>query len=382
MNNRARSPYEELGVETIIQCSGTKTWYGGSRLAPEVFSAMLTASEHFVNIIELNRAVGRYIAEITGAEAGMVTSGAASGMVLSLAACMTGTSIAKVYQLPDTTGMKNKVVLQKIHCGHYSRLYGLTGARLVEVGNVIETFPEELENAVDAQTAAVAYLFGSGIPQTGLSLVETVTIAHKHNVPVIVDAAAMLPPRSNLRRFIKEGADLVTFSGGKFIRGPQATGILFGRTDLIEAAMMNANPNHGIGRPQKVSKEEMVGLYVALRRYMELDEMAELQRLEKLLGPILQGVRDLRGIDARIHKDDEFPVPVLLIRLSGSDPRVSAQIAKRLLDGSPRIFLTATRGRPELVINPIGLADEDPPRVLHRLREELCAQSQTGEGTV
>jgi L-seryl-tRNA(Ser) seleniumtransferase len=341
---------------------------------------MAAAAEHFVDVIELNRAVGRYIADITGAEAGMVTGGAASGMVLSLAACMTGTNIAKVHQLPDTAGMRSNVVLQKIHRGHYSRLYGLTGAHLVEVGNLIETFAEELEAAIDAQTAAVAYLFGPGIPQTGLTLPETVAIAHKRHVPVIVDAAAMLPPRANLRRYLAEGADLVTFSGGKFIKGPQATGLLFGRKDLIDAALMNANPHHGVGRPQKVSKEEMVGLYVALRRYMELDEGAEMDRLEALLAPISEGLKDLRGIDMRIQKDAEFPVPVLVIGLNHPDEAIAAQIAQRLLHGKPRIFLLATRRRPELVVNPTGLSSGDTPLVLRRLREELHAALAEARG--
>jgi L-seryl-tRNA(Ser) seleniumtransferase len=225
--------------------------------------------------------------------------------------------------------------------------------------------------AIDAETAAVAYLFGPGIPSTGLKLSETVAIAHKHNVPVIVDAAAMLPPRENLKRYIVEGADLVTFSGGKFIKGPQGTGLLFGRKDLIEAAMLNANPNHGVGRPHKVAKEDMVGLYVALRRYMQLDEPSEMKRLEALLAPIRDGLSGLSGVDVRIQKDEQFPVPVAIIRFNSSDAATASHIARRLMDGDPRIFVVAARGQPELTINPIGLADEHPAMVLRRLREEI-----------
>ncbi|MCH8136055.1 MAG: aminotransferase class V-fold PLP-dependent enzyme, partial [Proteobacteria bacterium] len=236
--------YDELGIKPVIHAAGTITSYGGSMPRPEVVEAMAIASTSFVGLEELNRKVGEYIAQITGAEAGMVVSGAAGGVVLSMAACMTGTNVAFVRRLPDATGMKNELAIQKIHRGGYSDMYTFAGAKFSEAGSVNGCLPEELDAAISENTAAVAYLFGPGVLRNGLSLQAVAEIAHARDVPVIVDAAAMLPPKSNLRRYISDGADLVTFSGGKYIRGPQGTGLLFGRRDLIEAATMNSAPFH------------------------------------------------------------------------------------------------------------------------------------------
>ncbi|OGT42073.1 MAG: hypothetical protein A3F42_07380 [Gammaproteobacteria bacterium RIFCSPHIGHO2_12_FULL_37_34] len=267
MQNMLDNPiYKELGVIPVIHAAGTKTTHGGTRSHPEVFKAMELASKSFVSIEELNRKVGEYIAKITGAEAGMVTSGAASGVVLSIAACMTGMNITKVRQLPNSAGMKDELIVQKIHVGSYSHMYTFTGAKLIEVGNINGCLPEELEAAINEKTVAVNYLLGPRISKVGLSLKKVVDIAHKYNLPVIVDAAAMLPPKSNLRRYIDEGADLVTISGGKMIHGPQGVGLLFGKKDLIDAAFANSSPNHAIGRPHKISREEIVGLYVSNSR--------------------------------------------------------------------------------------------------------------------
>ncbi|MEN9391245.1 MAG: hypothetical protein RL017_543, partial [Pseudomonadota bacterium] len=259
----AKNIYKQLGVKTLIHAAGTKSAIGGSRMSEDVLKAIEEASKYFVSITELNRKIGEYIAEITGAEAGMVTSGAASGVVLSMAACMTGTNIHKVRKLPNSEGMKNQLILQKIHRGSYSHMYTFPGAEIVEIGDFNDCLIEELEGAYTDSTAAVGYLLGPRVSRIGLSLSQMVESAHKKNIPVIVDAAAMLPPKTNLKKYITEGADLVVFSGGKLIHGPQATGLLFGRKDLVEAAYTNANPNHAIGRPHKVSKEDMVGLYIA-----------------------------------------------------------------------------------------------------------------------
>lgn len=368
-----KSVYEELGVQPIIHAGGTRTSFGGSRVRPEVLQAMVEASESFVNILELNRSIGNYIAKITKAEAGMVTSGAASGVVLSIAACMTGTDIAKVRHLPDSTGMKNEMVIQKVHRGHYSHMYTFAGARFVEIGDMVDCLAEEMEAAFTEKTAAVAYLCGPGISQNGLTLPEVVKIAHKHGVPVIVDAAAMLPPKDNLHRFIREGADLVTISGGKMIHGPQGTGLLFGRKDLVEAALANANPNHAIGRPHKVSREDMVGLYTALKLYMESDEQQILANYRKSLQPIVEALREIPGLRVTIEHDEfKYHVPTAVIQLlpEWNGPQVS-EIAQVLLDGKPRIFILHDRNMKKLAVNPISLRNDEPEIIARRLIEEL-----------
>lgn len=370
----ANAIYQELGVRPIIHAGGTKTWYGGSRVSGEVLEAMAQAAQSFVNIEELNRAIGRYIASITGAEAGMVTSGAASGVVLSIAACMTGSDLAKVRQLPDSRGMRDELVIQKIHRGHYSHMYTFAGAKFVEVGNMIDCPPRELEAAIHERTAAVAYLCGPGIPNTGLTLSEVVAISHSRDVPVIVDAAAMLPPRSNLQRYIREGADLVTFSGGKWIHGPQATGLLFGRRDLIDAAVANSNPHHSIGRPHKVSRENMVGLYQALKLYMAQEEDATIAHYRHRLAPVLRFVKDIEGIDVKILQDEvKYHVPTAVITLTTCWQGAPAkELAQRLLTGEPRIYVLHDQNSKTIAVNPISLSDDEATIVGQRLREVLC----------
>ena len=363
--------YDDLGIKPVIHAAGTITSFGGSMPRPEVMEAMALAARSFVGLEELNRVVGEYIAEITGAEAGMVVSGAAGGVVLSMAACMTGANPALVRQLPDTAGMKDELAIQKIHRGGYSHMYAFTGATFAEAGSVDGCLREELEAAINEHTAAVAYLFGPGVLANGLSLSEVVDVAHAHALPVIVDAAAMLPPQSNLRRYISEGADLVTMSGGKYIRGPQGTGLLFGRRDLVEAAMANSAPFHSIGRPQKVTKEEMVGLHTALTLYMEQDGESDFARYRDVLSPIHGKLKDIDNLDVSIRLDAaKYHVPTLVLGLrsaeTGRDPQ---ELLKQLIDGEPRVFMTYDANADALSVNPINLQDGEQ----HVLADRLSA---------
>ncbi|MBT3996556.1 MAG: aminotransferase class V-fold PLP-dependent enzyme [Chloroflexi bacterium] len=370
LNNRV---YDELGLRPVIHAAGTITSYGGSEPRPEVMEAMAQASQSFIGLLELNEKVGEYIAQVSGAEAGMVVKGAAGGVVLSMAACMTGTNPAKVRQLPNTEGMKDELIIQKIHRGGYSDMYGFTGAKLIEVGSIDGTLEEELEAAFTDQTAAVNYLFGPGLLQKGLSLSKVSEIAHAHGVPVIVDAAAMLPPKSNLRRYISDGADLVTFSGGKFIRGPQGTGLLFGRKDLIDAAIANGPPNHSIGRPQKVTREEMVGLYTALKLFMEQDDVALMASYRTMIEPAYEVLQGLDGVRVSIEHDPiKHHVPTVVVRLNSESNGVDPQkLLGDLLEGDPRVFVTYDRGDDSVAINPINLRDGQAEVVAARLLELL-----------
>ncbi len=369
-----RNPvYDELGIRPVIHAAGTITSFGGSMPRPEVMEAMTLASRSFVGLEELNQKVGEYIAEITGAEAGMVVSGAAGGVVLSMAACMTGTNPALVRQLPDTTGMKNELAIQKIHRGGYSHMYTFAGAQFAEAGSVNGCMPEELEAVITENTAAVAYLLGPGVLTNGLSLSEVAEIAHAHGVPVIVDAAAMLPPKSNLRRYISEGADLVTISGGKYIGGPQGTGLLFGRRDLIDAAMANSAPFHSIGRPQKVTKEEMIGLYTALTLFMEQDDEAQFATYRDVISPIYKQLNAIDNLDVSIRLDDaKYHVPTLVLGLrsyeTGRNPQ---ELLRQLLEGEPRVFMTYDSNSDALSVNPINLQPGEQHMLAARLVELL-----------
>ena len=365
--------YDELGIKPVIHAAGTITSFGGSMPRPEVVEAMAMASTSFVGLVELNEKIGEYIAQISGSEGGMIVSGAAGGVVLSMAACMTGKNVGFVRQLPNTNGMKNELAIQKIHRGGYSDMYTFAGAKFREAGSVNGCLADELDLAINENTAAVAYLFGPGVLTNGLSLREVSDIAHARGVPVIVDAAAMLPPKSNLRKFISDGADLVTMSGGKYIRGPQGAGLLFGRKDLIEAATLNTAPNHSIGRPQKVTKDEMIGMYTALKLFMESDDEAQFESYRETLGPIQKILSDVKGIDLAIKfSASKYHVPTLVIGLNsdqtGRDPK---DILKQLLDGEPRIFMTYDANEDAMSVNPINLQAGEGPVLAARLVEVL-----------
>lgn len=370
---QSNSVYELLGVDTIINAGGTHTTHGGSRMHPEVLEAMAEASRSHVHVVELNRKVGEYIAQVTGAEAGMVTCGAASGITLATAACMTGTNVARVRRLPDTNGMPDQIVMQHNHYGVYGNTHTFAGAEVVTVGNAAGSIAEEVEAAINPRTAALGYLFAPGLAQTGPSLQETVEIAHRHDLPVMVDAAAMLPPRENLRRFISEGADLVIFSGGKFIGGPQATGLMFGKQELVEAALMNSSPGHAIGRPQKVAREEMVGLATALRLYMDLDEEALLDGKRAQAEVVAAKLKSVPGVRCEVKHDYfRYFVPTAVIELEpGWKGPPVPEIAKRLHEGSPRIYVASSREA--INVNPFNLRDGEEEIVADRLIEELSS---------
>ena len=365
--------YEEIGVRPMIHAGGTNTDHGGSKMRPQVIEAMVQASQSYVPIAELNTKVGDFIAQLTGAEAGMVTAGAGSGIVLSAAACMTGTDKAKILQLPGTRGMKTEIVIAKAHRGAYSHMYTFSGATLVEIGDAHEWTTDELDASINDKTAAVAYLLAPRVSRRGPTLSQTVEVSHRHGVPVIVDAAAMLPPKSNLGRYISDGADLVTMSGGKDIRGPQATGMLFGRKDLVAAALANHSPNHAIGRPHKVSREEMVGLWMALKLYVEHDEQAEIAGYRVALGPVVKALEEIDGVEVTIQQDNfRFFLPNVVVKLTSdwngpSGPDVKAA----MMNGDPRIGIRFDPDHNELEINAFNMQVGEPEIVGVRLREEL-----------
>ena len=258
--------YEDLGVKTIINAWGNATLTGGSIMRPEVLASMDEASRSYVWLPELLEKAGERVAELAGVEAAYITSGAAAGIAISVAACMAGTDQDKMLQLPDTTGMKDEVIVQASQIGGYDNMIEIAGATVVAVGDEHGTDPEQLEAAFSEQTVALVHFFAYA-SAGDVPLEQVIQTAHERGVTVIVDAAAEFPPYPVLRRFIDMGADLAIFSGGKGLRGPQCTGLVLGRKDLIEACAVQASPNHGVGRPTKVGKEEIVGLVTALELY-------------------------------------------------------------------------------------------------------------------
>ena len=392
--------YDDLGVSTVINAAGTLTRLGGSRMPPEVLAAMAAASQSFVRIEDLQVAAGRVIAAATGAEDGYVTAGAAAGLLLGTAACVAGLDPAAMDRLPDTRGLKNEVVVQRVHRNSYDHAVRTVGIRLVEVGGLGHptprpTEPWELAAAITRRTACV--LWPVMAAPDALPLTTVTQIAHDHDVPVLVDAAAALPPPENLRRFITEGADLVTFSGGKALRGPQASGILAGRADLIrsvalqhqdmdvlpetwtwrhllEQGVVAGPPGQGIGRVAKVGREEVVGLVTALQRYLALDHDAERQRLVARARRLASDLAGLRHITVTALDGPEERFPSVRLDLDELRLGITAIAAVNALAGGDPIIAVGQGMAPQgsLLLNPFNLDTADEmTTVVRRLREVL-----------
>lgn len=365
--------YARLGISTFINARGTITTLGGSIMPAEVVEAMAAASRSFVPLAELHNKVGLRIAELTGVPAAFVCAGAASGMLLSGAACLTGTDTAAISDLPDTAERPNEFIISLVD-GHYYVHQGfrLCGGELVKVGSEQSVTVDDYRNAISERTAAIVFFLGS---QPLQQLREVVAMAHEHNVPVIVDAAAQLPPKSNLTELATTvGADLVVFSGGKGLFGPQSSGLILGRKDLVEAAAMNSNPHSGVGRAQKVGKEEIIGLLRAVELFLEADEavtVAEWQRRCQVVGRV---AADVDGVEAEYTAAYEnlFPPasPLVHLRFSDRAPLQPREVADKLETGTPSILASASDD--SLTVGPQTLQDGEAEIIAERLREILA----------
>ena len=362
--------YARFGVTPVINAGGTHTTHGGSMMRPEVREAMSLAAESFVDLVELKRATGRFVAEITGAEAGMICSGAAGGLVLATAAVMTGTDPEKIAQLPNSTGMKNEILMQRNNPSGYTKCHEYAGATLTYAGNESGATQDQLADAITDDTAAILHTFAYGPARPGLTLPETVEVARnaRNPLPVIVDGAAMLPPKENLTKYISEGADLVTFSGGKYIGGPQSAGLLAGRAELVEAALLNSGPGMAVGRPQKVGREELVGMATALQLFVESDDEARTDAMQRRGQHISDRLQGIPGITASVELDYlQFHVPNCVIRFDSADE--ADRVWEGMHEGNPRVYIARISGG--LTANAVNILDGQEEAVAQRLVEEL-----------
>ncbi|HEX7898227.1 MAG TPA: aminotransferase class V-fold PLP-dependent enzyme [Planctomycetota bacterium] len=324
-----RDVYKELGVRPLINAAGTYTYLSASRMPREVMEAMDAASRQYVNLNELHQAVGRRIAELLGWDAALVTSGAAAALLLGTAACVAGTDREKIRRLPDTEGMKNEVILQKAHRNGYDHLVRAAGARLVEVETA-----EDVERAAGPRTACLLF-FNVHEPEGKIKAAEFAALAKKLGVPAFVDAAADVPPVETYARFRTLGYDLAAFSGGKALRGPQCSGFLLGRKDLVAAAAANGSPNTDvIGRASKIGKEEIVGVWAALERFLREDPKARWREWEARCEAIAALVAPAKA--------EVFVPPIANavphLRVACAKPE---EVVKRLREGEPRIEIRA-----------------------------------------
>src|SRR6266550_6473554 len=290
-----RDFFRELGVRTFINAAGTYTLLSASLMLPEVVAAMSYAAKHFVDIEELQTAAGERVAELLGCEAAMVTSGAAAALTIGTAACLTGENPVYIHQIPDLTGLKSEVIIQRSHRFLYDHAIRNCGIRFVE----IET-SAELENAISSNTAMMLF-FNDNEPKGMISAEEFVALGKKHGIPTFNDAAADVPPTENLSKYLTMGFDLVTFSGGKGLRGPQNAGLLLGRKDLIKAARLNSAPNgDAIGRGNKVTKEAILGMVVAVEMYLKRDSEAETKEWERRIKLLADSLANIKAVKVEI----------------------------------------------------------------------------------
>ena len=328
-----------LGLKPHLPAMDHITYLGGSRMPSEVMQAMFEANEQFVDMHELTRAAGARLAGVLGADAALVTSGSFSAMILGAAACLTGNDQAKIDALPHPTWSKRECLTQTSGRFGYDRAYRAAGMTMVNV----ET-REQFANAINSNTAMISGLarldYQTEDDPKAMKVHELLEFGRRAGVPVIVDAASELPPTNTLTRWLDAGADLVVISGGKGIQGPQSTGILAGRRDLIEAATLHAAPNANLGRGMKVGKEEIMGFLVALDRYVGLDHdrvYAEWRRKAEYIANELQGIP---GLMADVPQDDRGKPRVNLTWDENAVPLSAVEVREGLKNGDPRIAMT------------------------------------------
>jgi D-glucosaminate-6-phosphate ammonia-lyase len=334
-----RDFFRELGVRTFINAAGTYTLLSASLMLPEVVAAMSYAAKHFVKIDELQEAAGKRIAELLGCEAAMVTSGAAAALTIGTAACLTGDDPVYAHQVPHLTGLKSEVIIQRSHRFLYDHAIRNCGIKFVEIETVAE-----LENAISGNTAMMLF-FNDNEPKGKIDAEEFVALGKKHGIPTFNDAAADVPPTENLFKYLRMGFDLVTFSGGKGMRGPQNAGLLLGRRDLIKAARLNSAPNgDSIGRGHKVSKEAILGMIVAVEMYLKRDSEAEEKEWERRIKMLADSLADIDAVNVEIFTPPVANhVPHLKLTWDQNKLKVSADyIRQQLRDGNVSIEAVPT----------------------------------------
>ena len=368
------NPYEELGVATVINCEGTMTMLGGSLLRPELEAVMAMAGRHFVSIPELEVAAGKRIAEMLKLPDGytaLVTSGAAAAMQSGLAGILTGDNQALIRQLPDLTGMKSEVIIQKSHRNPFDHQLRSTGVRLVE----IET-REQLRRAVSDRTAMMHFTnFANAAGQ--IKVDEWANLAKQFKLPCMNDAAADTPPVSHLWDYAAMGYDLVTFSGGKAIRGPQCAGLLIGRQDLVAYALLNNSPHEDtLGRSQKVGKEEIIGMVKALELYLKEDHEALAREWQDRLVTISSELTKIPGVSTAFFTPDiANHVPHMQITWDSKVGVTPQEVAKLLRNSKPSIVIGGGEGRPGLSLRSFMLQPGEDKIVAAQLSRILREHS-------
>lgn len=359
--------FRELGIKPFINAAAPYSSLGGAQMWPEVIQAMNYASTRRARMKELHDVIGRQISSLLGSDAAMVSAGATSAMTLGTAACMTGKNEDLIRLLPNTIGTKDEVVIQKSHRYSYEHAVRNCGAKIVEVES-----GKDVKKAVNKKTAMMLFYYGRE-PEGQIKAEEFVAMGRKHNIPTFCDGATTVPPVENISKLVKYGFDLICFSGGKGLRGPYSAGLLLGRQDLIEAARLNASPNDDtIGRGMKVSKEEILGMMVAVEVSLKHDYKAEWQTKKQWIKLIADEVTSIPGIKAEIFMPEVAEHhPHLRLQWDESAVKVSpSEVVKQLREGNPSIEVSSfflTGG--EFELSPWEMQPGEAEKIGRRLRE-------------
>ena len=372
------SIYDDLGLRPLINANATLTKLGGSIMPPEVLEAMSGIAGRFVDLHELQQKVGERLAELTQNEAAYVSCGAASGLALAAAVCIVRGDAERAQQLPNSEGMANEIIVHRTHRNMYDFALKQVGARLVEIGDENGTTVEQLEQAISDKSAAIFWFQGAMTKPHDVPMETAIEVATRHDIPVIVDGAAQLPPTENLWKWTQMGAALAVFSGGKDLRGPQSSGLVVGRRSLVEAVRAIGSPNHGIGRPMKVGKEEMVGLLRAVELYLEVDQEARRSQDEETVIGWCTALNRIDGVHAERSFPNEAGQPLPRAHVTFDATQLGFgrdEVMARLLDGEPGVSVAAA-GEDGVYLNPMTLAEGEDEVVLERLEKILTADGR------
>jgi uncharacterized pyridoxal phosphate-dependent enzyme len=367
--------YARLGVRTLINAVGTLTTLSGTLMPPEVTKAMEEASHNFVAIHELQAKVGERLCALTGAPAAFVTAGASAALCLASCAVTAGADRAKMLQLPDLTGMRSEFIIQRAHRSVYDHAFRMVGGKLITVETA-----DEIRSSIGNKTAALLMVLSHNSTGHKVELDQMIEIAHKANLPLILDAAAEVPPPENLSKFVKMGADLVAFSGGKNLRGPQCSGLLMGRKDLVDAAYASSSPNNFLPRIAKVGKEEIVGLLTAVEICLKKDYASERREFHAMLDRVADRLKVAPTVKTELIPNLDFShSPRLSVQWDEAKLGVTLdQMVKRLRDGRPSIEASdMTKFRPSwkgLGIFPYNLKAGEEIVIAERVKQILSKQ--------
>jgi len=380
--------YEKIGVKRMINAGGHATVRGGSTIGKEVVDAMLEANTSFVDMWELQKQTGKIIAEICGAEAGWITPGCFAALVLSAAACMAGKDREKIRKIPDTSGMKNQIILQRSHRYGFDRAMEVPGGRFVIVGDKNSCSPQMIESAINEKTAAILYLsfvaFSYAIPTSRRAELEgsvpeeeVIKIGKKHGVPVIVDAAHDFYPLDLVRRPISMGADLACY-GGKYINAPHSTGFVVGRKDLIESVAMQSfigfhqHRSRALGRGYKLDRQEIVGLTAALQHWMNMDHKKRIEAKHKKVRYLKSKLVNIPGVKIEDIPDGAMFFGFRIVLENKTAEETKELYEKDIRGGNPKIELYGS-GDNGLIVNVVALQERNVKPLTERLYSILTS---------